>query len=65
MNITKKSLTVDFESMKDFSFFIKKMKNPNFEMETQVNADGGFTVDFFYKDDGFVKNVNNIIALKE
>lgn len=65
MYITKKRLTVDFATMEEFAFFIKKMDNPNFEMDTQVKAEGGFIVDFSYKNDGFVKDVNNIIALKD
>ena len=65
MYIAKKRLTVDFASMEEFAFFIKRMDNPNFEMDTQVKAEGGFIVDFSYKNDGFVKDVNNIIALKD
>lgn len=65
MNITKKNLTVEFENKEDFAFFFKRATCPKFENIDVQKKDEGLTVEFTYRDDRFVNDVKNTIALKD
>lgn len=65
MDITKKNLTVEFENEEDFAFFFKRATCPKFENIDIQKKDEGLSVEFTYKDDRFVDDVKNTIALKD